>query len=543
MAANNDLAIARGATADLNGFDTQVDTLSGAGNLVMGSGHLTVNDGQFSGIASGTGNLTKQGAGTLVLDGTNTYTGGSSISGGTLQIGSGGATGSVLGDILDNGRLAVNRSDSYTFSGLVTGSGSLVQQGTGTLVLTADNSYAGGTTISAGRLRLGNGGTSGSLVGNVVDNGGLIVNRSDALTLAGVISGTGTLTKQGAGTLTLTGANTLTGGTTISAGTLALGNGGTSGSLTGNVVDNGTLAINRSDLSTLSGAISGSGSLVKQGAGTLILTGANTLTGGTTISAGTLALGNGGTSGLLTGNVVDNGTLAVNRSDALTLAGGISGSGSLVKQGAGTLVLTGANTLTGGTTISGGTLALGNGGTSGSLTGDVTDNGTLAINRSDALTFAGVISGTGSLTKQGAGTLALTGTNSFGGGTTISGGTLALGNGGTSGSLTGDVTDNGTLAINRSDALTLAGGDFRHRHADQAGRGHPDADRCKYADRRHHDQRWNSGARQWRHLGLAHRQCGRQWHARHQPQRPVDPVRRDLGQRFSGQAGRGARSF
>ena len=90
-------------------------------------------------------------------------------------------------------------------------------------------------------MQLGNGGTTGSVAGNIVDNGALIFNRSDALTYGGVISGTGSLTKSGAGTLTLTGANTYTGGTTISAGTLQLGNGGTTGSVAGNIVDNGAL--------------------------------------------------------------------------------------------------------------------------------------------------------------------------------------------------------------------------------------------------------------------------------------------------------------
>ena len=86
------------------------------------------------------------------------------------------------------------------------------------------------TTISAGTLQIGNGGTTGSVAGDVVDNAALVFNRSDALTYGGVISGTGSLTKSGTGTLTLTGDNTYTGGTTISAGTLQIGNGGTTGS-------------------------------------------------------------------------------------------------------------------------------------------------------------------------------------------------------------------------------------------------------------------------------------------------------------------------
>ncbi|MEP2581004.1 MAG: autotransporter domain-containing protein, partial [Roseibium sp.] len=185
------------------------------------------------------------------------------------------------------------------------------------------------------------------------------------------------------------------------------------------------------------GVISGTGSLTKSGTGTLILAGTNTHTGGTTISAGTLQVGDGGTSGSLTGDVTNNGTLTFNRSDVLSYDGAISGTGSLTKSGTGTLILAGTNTHTGGTTISAGTLQVGDGGTSGSLSGDVANNGTLIFNRSDALSYDGVISGTGSLTKSGAGTLILAGTNTHTGGTTVTSGLLTV-NGST-----GDITLNG----------------------------------------------------------------------------------------------------
>ena len=94
----------------------------------------------------------------------------------------------------------------------------------------------------------------------VVDNTTLTFNRSNALTVANVISGTGTVVQAGAGTTTLTGANTYSGTTTITAGTLQVGSGGTTGQLgTGAVVDDGTLAINRSNAITVANAISGSG--------------------------------------------------------------------------------------------------------------------------------------------------------------------------------------------------------------------------------------------------------------------------------------------
>src|SRR5690606_26642028 len=127
------------------------------------------------------------------------------------------------------------------------GAGGLTKDGTGTLLLTNANNYAGGTTIAAGTLQLGSGDTSGSIVGDIVDNGVFAINRSDTLTLAGDISGTGALQQIGIGTTILTGANSYAGGTTIAAGTLQLGDGGTSGNIVGNVANNGALAFNRTD--------------------------------------------------------------------------------------------------------------------------------------------------------------------------------------------------------------------------------------------------------------------------------------------------------
>ena len=180
---------------------------------------------------------------------------------------------------------------------------------------------------------------------------------------AGIIAGSGkTLTLNNpAATLTLTGANTYTGITTITSGTLQIGNNGTTGNLgLGNVVDNGTLAVSRSNTITISNDISGSGVLNQIGSGTTILTGNNSYTGTTTISAGTLQVGNGGTSGSLgTGAVTDNAALSFNRSDNVSVGNAISGSGTLHQIGTGIVTLTSANTYNGATTVSSGTLAAG----------------------------------------------------------------------------------------------------------------------------------------------------------------------------------------
>ena len=108
----------------------------------------------------------------------------------------------------------------------------------------------------------------------------------------------------------------------ISAGTLQIGNGGTTGSLGGGAVSNaGALTFNRSNTVMVANAISGAGQVNQLGAGTTILTGANTYSGTTTISAGMLQVGNAGTTGALgTGAVINNAGLTFNRSNALTVS-------------------------------------------------------------------------------------------------------------------------------------------------------------------------------------------------------------------------------
>ena len=161
-----------GATLNLNGFAQTVAGLSGGGTnggvVTLGAGTLTINPGrrcryEFDGTITGTGGLTRNGAGTLVLSGTNSYSGATTILAGTLQLGAGGTTGSVgAGAIANSGLLAINRSDAVTLTNAISGTGGLRQAG-------RDDDADGHEHLHrpdhdrGGPLQIGNGGTTGAL--------------------------------------------------------------------------------------------------------------------------------------------------------------------------------------------------------------------------------------------------------------------------------------------------------------------------------------------------------------------------------------------
>ena len=173
-------------------------------------------------------------------------------------------------------------------------------------------------------------------------------------------SGAALLTKTGAGFMALTGACTYTGGTTVSGGTLAIAGSGSLGS-SGNyslaIANSGALVFNTTTAQTLSGAISGTGSLAQMAASTLILSGANTYSGPTTIGGGTLQIGSSGylgSGGTYNAAIANSGSLVLNTSTNQTLSGSISGTGGLTLAAAsGTVTLAGVNSYTGGTTVNG----------------------------------------------------------------------------------------------------------------------------------------------------------------------------------------------
>jgi|28_taG_2_1085356.scaffolds.fasta_scaffold00006_30 outer membrane autotransporter protein len=482
-----------------------------AGNIINNSTYIvnvgTNQTSNYIDIMSGSGNLVKSGSGGLDLSTSNTFTGSTTVNDGTLltrnlsalgnnsavsvnngtlvvysqslTIGSLGGTGGTV-DIRSGQTLTTGGDNtSTTYNGVILGSGQLTKQGAGNFILTGNNTYSGITTVSAGTLQIGDSSTSGTLgTGNVINNSALVFNRSDDSSYAGVISGTGTVTKDGAGTLTLSGTNTYSGGTTINAGTIRISannnlgtgtltlDGGTlqttstfsSSRLTTLNAGGGTYNIDSGITLTQSGNISGSGSLTKTGEGTLVLSGSNnTFTGGTVVADGRLIALDGGAianAGNITNNAIVEFQIGLNASEYHYDQ--ISGTGSLIKSGAGNVVLNGNNSYTGGTTISEGILSIG--GTAGSITGDILNNGELRLLRTNDYTFAGDISGTGSVSNYLSGTTTLTGNNTYSGITYIRDGILQIGDGGTSGTLgTGNVTNNSALVFNRSDDSGYAG--------------------------------------------------------------------------------------
>ncbi|ELJ8067238.1 autotransporter outer membrane beta-barrel domain-containing protein, partial [Salmonella enterica] len=419
-------------------------TLINGGTLVasnveaLGTGDVTDNatlalntGGTFDNAISGSGQVVKSGDETLTLSGTNSYTGGTTISGGTLVATNVEALGS--GDVTDDATLELNTGG--TFDNAISGSGQVVKSGDKMLTLSGANSYSGGTLISDGTLVASNVEALGT--GDVTNNATLELNTGGDFT--NNISGSGQVEKSGDDALTLSGANSYSGGTLISDGTLVASNVEALG--TGDVTDDATLELNTGG--DFDNAISGSGQVVKSGDETLTLSGSNTYTGGTLISSGTLVAND--VNALGTGDVTDNAVLELNTGG--DFINSIGGTGRVEKSGDETLTLSGSNTYTGGTTINDGTLVATSVDALGS--GDVTDNATLELNTGGD--FTNNIGGTGRVEKSGDGTLTLSGSNTYTGGTTINDGTLvatsvdALG--------TGDVTDDATLELN-------TGGDF-----------------------------------------------------------------------------------
>ncbi len=461
-----------------------LDRLSGL-DLIdgdLGNASIRVDPGVTATIdarMNGSSTLGKYDSGTLVLNASNGYTGGTALNGGTLVLGNDKALGNGLltaanGTTLDsntavtvrnkvalNGALTIAGSNTMELNGTVGGAGGLIKNGAANLTLSGVNSYVGGTLLNAGGLIVGNGAALGSgtltvggaatldntqalaLANNIALNAGLTVQGSQDLTLNGNISGAGSLTKNGASTLTLNGANSYTGGTYVNSGTVALG-AGSSLAATGvvTVANGATFDLSAGQGAQVFGTLAGAGN-IKMGTNTLLAGGsADGIFAGSVIGTGTLVKQGSGTQTLTGVNSYTGGTL---------VAGGTlrAGSATALVQGTGYQVLTGAvldlngNSLLASSLSGGGTVALGG----GRLTADIAAG--------SASTYMGIFVGGGDLVKTGAGALALTGGSTFTGGVQLKQGSIALGH--AQGLGTGTLAmDDGTVISLIANGMTIA---------------------------------------------------------------------------------------
>ncbi|EHA8311717.1 fibronectin-binding autotransporter adhesin ShdA, partial [Salmonella enterica subsp. enterica serovar Enteritidis] len=419
--------------------DTEIDggILAAKDAAALGTGDVTIAESATLALSQGTldnnvtgeGQIVKSGSDELIVTGDNTYSGGTTISGGTLTADHADSLGT--GAVANSGVLQVGEGE---LENTLSGSGSLVKTGTGELTLSGDNTYSGGTTITGGTLTADHADSLGS--GDIDNSGVLKVGEGD---LENTLSGSGSLVKTGTGELTLSGGNDYSGGTTIIGGTLTADHADSLG--TGAVANSGVLQVGEGELEN---TLSGSGSLVKTGTGELTLSGDNSYSGGTTIIGGTLTADHADLLG--TGAVANSGVLQVGEGE---LENTLSGSGSLVKTGTGELTLSGGNDYSGGTTIIGGTLTADHADSLG--TGAVANSGVLQVGEGE---LENTLSGSGSLVKTGTGELTLSGDNSYSGDTTIADGTLIAANVNALGS--GNIDNSGTLMLDANGAFELA---------------------------------------------------------------------------------------
>jgi autotransporter-associated beta strand protein len=451
---NSGTTVASGATLFLSGgvsVTNEILTLNGTGLSALGALRNFTNNNSWNGtitlaaaatIGSDTNTLTLGAGGIVVSNFLATFTGG--------------------GNIIASGSIG-------------NGTNGLTKTGAGTLTLTASNSYGGLTTVSAGVLNVQNNfALGGTTLGTTVASGAALQLQNgvsvtgETLSLNGTgVAGSGALRNLG-GSNTWSGLITLAGSATFAAdsGTLDLEANISNSTSIATFTNTGTIILN----GVLGG---GSGAFVKSGTGLLSLGNANTFTGTTTISGGTVqfsSTGNLPAASALTVNtgsildlngfnksilslagaggvILNGGTLTVNNSAATTFSGVISGAGGLQENGAGTLTLGGVNTFTGGTTINAGAISIAADTALGNATNALTLNGgqlvisaTLASARpitlganggvlntgTKILTLSNTISGPGALTKTGTGTLTLLGTSTWLGGTTNGAGILTI---------------------------------------------------------------------------------------------------------------------
>jgi fibronectin-binding autotransporter adhesin len=436
-----------------------------------GSGSLV-----FSNQISGAGKIEQKAQNsTIILTAANTYSGTTTISSGTLQIGNGGSSGAIgLGVVLvdANGILQFSRSDDFELANVISGQGSLVKSSTGTVTLSAANTYTGYTNINQGAVTVSHASALG------LDSNGTIVSNFAALQLRGDVQiGSEALLINGSGVAGIGGALRNLSGDNRFLGDINVASDARINSDSGNLQLSGLLSGTGVNLS-LGGAgtiVSDNviqtnlGTLIKDGSGELLLFGDNVYTGQTIVNAGRLFIYRSTALGATTaGTIVNNGaslnlsgTLAIGN-EALTLSGfGVSNAGALVNY-SGINSFGGAITLAGATRINARTASLTLNGTIGGSGQDLTLGGSGNI-----IVAGGLATGTGTLTKDGIGKVTLSGISTYTGQTVVNAGTLVVLNSATLGSAAGgtSVATGATLQFESGgpnyvvnyDNLTLAG--------------------------------------------------------------------------------------
>ena len=403
FAANQTIAANTGSLV----FGGNVAVATNATLTVVGNSSTTI-----SGVVSGAGALTKNSNSTLNLSGNNTYSGGTTITTGTVLVGHDKAFGT--GILRVGGTIASTDGTDRTISNNVGG-----LSGTWTYTFGQANGGTGNLTFT----------DTGSA--NFASTGSKTLNVLNTTSFASSFISTGnvSVTKIGAGTLILTGNSTYSGSTTINAGTLQIGNGGTGGALSASstITNNGTLVFKRSntvvqgtDFSTA--AITGSGSIIQNGSGNLTLNAANTYSGGTTLNTGTLVIGNAAAAG--SGTITQASGSSLLKIDTTgTIANNMSVYNVLASQSA---------TLSGGITV---------------------NNAIWDVDTGDTLTISGAVSGSGGVTKNGTGTLILSGSNSYASATTVNAGTLTAANANALGGNTTIQVNGGSFLVTADDSI------------------------------------------------------------------------------------------
>ncbi|TDN57861.1 autotransporter outer membrane beta-barrel domain-containing protein [Paraburkholderia sp. BL10I2N1] len=405
------------------GFTTNRNVLlgpgtGGGGGIDVAAGVTATFSGLITSASAGDGaSLTASGPGTLVVTANNNYQGATTISAGTtVQVGNGGATGQLGSGanaaIVDNGTLVYNRTGAVVRFGPISGAGSLRLTNAGfALALSGANTYTGGTFIDAGTLRIGNGGPGTTFAGDIFINNtssAVLFNTgtNSNISIAGAISGPGSVQQIANNRVTLSGASTYSGGSTITNGSIVLTNASSAG--TGRVTITrpaGTTGLELAFTSagTFGNVLAGAGATTVSGAQATITGASAAYTGQWNVTAtGTLAVSNTATTStanLGTGGVNVAGTVNVQTTGAFSFANALTGAGTL-------------NASSGNQAFSFGP------GAGGSFAGTLRlTNNTFALSGTNttAVTGAALEVGTGNVTRVGDGNQAIRGLNINGG--------------------------------------------------------------------------------------------------------------------------------